>query len=81
MDFVSANSADPDEMPHEAAFHHETAFHLGLQCLSMYPLMRFLVLRGLIWKRLCILSQSDHGILILIKHTDVKFERYITKPD
>ena len=27
IDFVFVNSADPDEMPHEAAF------HLGLHCL------------------------------------------------
>ena len=31
--FVSANSADPDEMLSYAAFHHKTAFHLGLHCL------------------------------------------------
>ena len=29
--FVLANSADPDEMPHHAAF------HLGLHCLPKYP--------------------------------------------
>ena len=29
MEFVSANSADPDEMTHHAAF------HLGLHCLPM----------------------------------------------
>ena len=28
IDFVFANSADPDEMPHYAAF------HLGIHCLS-----------------------------------------------
>ena len=31
MDFVLANSADPDEMP------HCVAFHLGLHCLPKYP--------------------------------------------
>ena len=30
IDFVLANSADPDEMP------HYVAFHLGLHCLSKY---------------------------------------------
>ena len=30
IDFVVANSADPDEMPHYAAF------HLGLHCLPKY---------------------------------------------
>ena len=32
VDFVFANSADPDEMP------HPVAFHLGLHCLQNYPL-------------------------------------------
>ena len=32
MVFVLANSADPDEMPHNATF------HLGLHCLSKYLL-------------------------------------------
>ena len=32
MGFVIANSADPDEMPHYAAF------HLGLHCLLKYLL-------------------------------------------
>ena len=31
IDLVLANSADPDEMPHYAAF------HLGLHCLPKYP--------------------------------------------
>ena len=31
IDFVLANSADPDEMPHYVAFHQ------GLHCLSKYP--------------------------------------------
>ena len=30
IDFVKANSADPDEMSHYAAF------HLGLHCFSKY---------------------------------------------
>ena len=30
IDFVSANSEDPDEMPHNAAF------HLDLHCLPNY---------------------------------------------
>ena len=33
--FVSANSADPDEMA------HYVAFHLGLQCLPKYPFRGF----------------------------------------
>ena len=33
ISFVLANSADPDEMPHDAAF------HLGLHCLPNYPFM------------------------------------------
>ena len=35
IDFVLANSIDPDEMPHYAAF------HLGLHCLPMYPFWGF----------------------------------------
>ena len=35
IDFVLANSADPDEMPHYAAF------HLGLHCLLKYPFRGF----------------------------------------
>ena len=35
VDFVLANSEDPDEMPHYAAF------HLGLHCLPKYPLRGF----------------------------------------
>ena len=31
--FILANSADPNEMPHHAAF------HLGLQCLPKYRFM------------------------------------------
>ena len=31
IDFVLVNSADPDEMPHSAAFHQ------GLHCLQKYP--------------------------------------------
>ena len=34
-DFVVANSADPDEMPHDAAF------HLGLHCLPKDPFRVF----------------------------------------
>ena len=37
IDFVSANSADPDEMLHYAAF------HLGRHCLRKYPLRGTLV--------------------------------------
>ena len=33
--FVLANSADPDKMPHYAAF------HLGLHCFPKYPLWGF----------------------------------------
>ena len=35
IDFVLANSTDPDEMQHNAAF------QLGLHCLSKYMLMGF----------------------------------------
>ena len=35
MNFVLANSADPDEMP------HHVAFHLGLHYLSKYPFRGF----------------------------------------
>ena len=35
IDFVLANNADPDEMPHYAAF------HLGLHCSPKYPFWGF----------------------------------------
>ena len=35
MDFVKANSADPDVMT------HRLAFHLGLPCLIKYPIRGF----------------------------------------
>ena len=35
IDFVLANSEDPDEMPHYAAI------HLGLHCLPKYPFRGF----------------------------------------
>ena len=34
---ILANSADPDEMQHDAAF------HLGLYCLQKYPFRGFLL--------------------------------------
>ena len=34
--FCVANNADPDEMPHNAAF------HLGLHCLPNYPFYSFI---------------------------------------
>ena len=40
IEFVLANSADPDEMPHKAAF------HLGLQCLSKYTFRDFKSAKG-----------------------------------
>ena len=40
IDFVLANSADPDEMPHYAAF------HLGLHCLPRYPITDFSSTKG-----------------------------------
>ena len=39
--FVPANSADPDEMPHDAAF------HLGLHCLPKYQFWGVSGLKGL----------------------------------
>ena len=41
IDFSVENSADPDEIPHHAAF------HLGLHCLSKSPYVGFLVFTGL----------------------------------
>ena len=41
IDFVLANSADPDEMP------YYVAFHLGLHCLSKYRFMCFRSQKGL----------------------------------
>ena len=38
--FVLANSVDPDEMPHDAAF------HLGLHRLSKYPFRGFRFTKG-----------------------------------
>ena len=40
VNFRLANSADPDEMPHYAAF------HLGLQCLPKYPFRGFRYAKG-----------------------------------
>ena len=40
MDFVLANSADPDEML------QYVAFHLGLHCLQKYPLRGFQFTKG-----------------------------------
>ena len=40
ISFVIANSASPDEMPHNAAF------HLGLHCLSKYPIKDFKSTKG-----------------------------------
>ena len=34
IDLVLANSADPDEMP------HDVAFHLGLHCLPKFPVYK-----------------------------------------
>ena len=41
IDFVFANNENLDEMPHYAAF------HLGLYCLSKYPLKGFWYSRGI----------------------------------
>ena len=41
MDFVLANNADPDEIP------HYTAFHLGPHCLPKYLFSRFPFNKGL----------------------------------
>ena len=41
INFVLANSADPDEMVHDAAF------HLGLHCLPKNRFMWFLVYKGI----------------------------------
>ena len=38
IDFVLANSADPDEMPH--------SYHLGLHCLPEYPFRDFPSTKG-----------------------------------
>ena len=40
INFVLANSADPDEMPHKAAFHQ------GLHCLPKYLFGDFWSLKG-----------------------------------
>ena len=40
VDYVLANSADPDEMPHYAAF------HVGLYCLPKYLFIFFLSSMG-----------------------------------
>ena len=47
---ILANSVDPDEMPHFAAF------HLGLHCLPKYPLRGFLYTKGQTWA-----SSRDFG--------------------
>ena len=41
IDFVLANSEEPDEMPQYATF------HLGLHCLPKVPVLGFLVFKGL----------------------------------
>ena len=40
MDFVLANSAEPDKMQ------HYVAFHLGLHCLPKYPVRGFWSSKG-----------------------------------
>ena len=40
MDFVLANSTDPDEMT------HRVAFHLGHLCLIKYPIRGLLSTKG-----------------------------------
>ena len=40
IDFVLANSADPDEIPHYAAI------HMGISCLSKYPIRVFWFQKG-----------------------------------
>ena len=41
VDLILANSADPDEMQHNAAF------HLGLLCLPTYPFRAFEYKKGI----------------------------------
>ena len=41
MDFVIANSTDPDEMT------HHVAFHLGLPCSMKYPIRGFWYTKGI----------------------------------
>ena len=41
MDFVIANSADPDEIT------HHVAFHLGLPCSIKYPIRGFWYPKGI----------------------------------
>ena len=60
--FVSAISADPDEMP------HDVAFHLGLHCLPKYA---FKVHKGLINPSLAI-NSLKHKLLVRIISTPVK---------
>ena len=43
---IVANSADPDEMQHYAAF------HLGVHCLPMYPIRGFPIYKGLIFSKI-----------------------------
>ena len=42
MDFVRANSANPDEMTH-----HVATFHLGLPCSMKYPIRGFWYTKGI----------------------------------
>ena len=51
---ILANSEDPDEMQHHAAF------HLGLQCLPKYTFWGFQYTRGL--------KVYLHKIIVLLRH-------------
>ena len=52
---VLANSADPDEMPHHAAF------HLGFHCLSKVHIKESLVYKHFTYKSLLLVTCKQFG--------------------
>ena len=51
IDSVPANSADPDDMPHYAAY------HLCLRCFPKYPFRGFWYPKGYVTKHQCALNK------------------------
>ena len=55
---ILANSVDPDEMPHYAAF------HLGLHCLPKYPFRGFKCTKGQLINRKILITPISRGMSV-----------------